>query len=216
MSDNSGRLGLTVTYSLIVGSLALSLGIGFAGAGEQPSTATIVNSLTPKPLTRSLSTSPAETAKKAEDGRFINSLRNKTTRSLSSGERDKIAAIAKDRPNIDLEINFDFNSDRIGQAALSTVEALGKALTDPVLKGNTFILAGHTDAKGKASYNQALSERRADAVKRFLNEKYGIPAETLVTAGYGPTRLKNTNDPFAAENRRVAIVNMADSKVVEK
>jgi outer membrane protein OmpA-like peptidoglycan-associated protein len=216
MSDNFGRLGLKVTYSLIVGSLALSLGIGFAGAGEQPSTATIVNSLTPKPLTRSLSTSPADTAKNAEDGRFINSLRNRTTRSLSSGERDKVATIAKDRPNIDLEINFEFNSDRIGQASLSTVEALGKALTDPALKGNTFILAGHTDAKGKTSYNQELSERRADAVKRFLIAKYGIPAATLVTAGYGPTRLKNTNDPFAAENRRVAVVNMADSKVVEK
>ena len=99
---------------------------------------------------------------------------------------------------------------------MPTVEALGKALTDPALKGNTFILAGHTDAKGKASYNQALSERRADAVKRFLIEKFGIPAATLVTAGYGSTHLKNTNDPFAAENRRVAVVNMADSKVADK
>ena len=48
MSENFGRLGLKVAYSVIVGSLALSLGIGFAGAGEQPSAATIVNSLTPK------------------------------------------------------------------------------------------------------------------------------------------------------------------------
>ena len=44
-----------MAYSVMAGGLALSLGIGFAGAGEQPSAATIINSLTPKPLTRSLS-----------------------------------------------------------------------------------------------------------------------------------------------------------------
>jgi outer membrane protein OmpA-like peptidoglycan-associated protein len=216
MSNNFGGLGLKVAYSVMAGSLALALGIGFAGAGEQPSAATIINSLTPKPLTRGLSASPAEAAKNAEEGRFIGTLRNRTTRSLSMGERDQIATIAKERPSIDLEINFEFNSDRIGRAALPTVEALGKALTDPALKGNTFILAGHTDAKGKPAYNQSLSERRADAVKEFLIEKYSIPATTLVTAGYGQTRLKNTKEPFAAENRRVAIVNMADSKVADK
>jgi outer membrane protein OmpA-like peptidoglycan-associated protein len=43
-------------------------------------------------------------------------------------------------------------------------------------------------------------------------QKYGIAADTLMTAGYGKTHLKNTSDPYGAENRRVAIVNMA-SKV---
>jgi outer membrane protein OmpA-like peptidoglycan-associated protein len=197
--------------------LALSLG-GFASAGEQPSAATIVNSLTPKPpLTRSLSgaASPAETAKFSEEGKFINSVKGRTTRSLSGTEREKIATIAKDRPNIDLEINFEYNSDRIAKNASSTVEALGKALTDPSLKGNTFILAGYTDGKGGDVYNQELSERRADAVKRYLAEKYGIAAENLVTVGYGKTRLKNSSDPFAAENRRVGVVNMADKKVAD-
>ena len=54
------------------------------------------------------------------------------------------------------------------------VTALGEALTSADLKGRTFILAGHTDAKGGDTYNQGLSERRADAVKRFLTEKYRI------------------------------------------
>src|ERR1017187_3802292 len=159
MSDNFNKLGLKVAYSVIVGSLALSLGIGFAGAAEQPSASTIIHSLTPKTLTRSLSASPAETAKNAEDGRFINTLRTRTTRSLSVGEREKIATIAKDKPSIDLEINFEYNSDRIGHAALPTVNELGKALTDPNLKGNTFILGGYADASGKATYNLSLSER---------------------------------------------------------
>jgi outer membrane protein OmpA-like peptidoglycan-associated protein len=204
-----------VTISLIASGLALLLGIGAGSCEEIPSTATIVNSLTPKALTRSLSISPADAAKKEEEARFINSLRM-NTRSLTTDDRDRIATIAQDKPNIDLEINFDFNSDHIGRAALPTVESLGKALTDPALKGNTFILAGHTDAKGSAAYNQRLSERRADAVKRFLIEKYGIPATSLVPAGYGPTRLKNKGNPFSAENRRVAVINMADKKTADK
>jgi len=216
MSNNFSRLGLKVTYSLIVGSLTLSLGVGFAGAAEQPSASTILKSLTPKTTTRSLSDSPAEAAKKAEDKAFLDSLRNKTTRSLSTVELDKLTTVTVNKPNIDLEINFDFNSDRIRQTALPTVNALGKALTDPALKGNTFVLAGHADAKGKPDYNQDLSERRASAVKRYLVENYQIPAASLVTAGYGSTHLKNTKDPYAAENRRVAVVNMDDSTTAAK
>ena len=91
--------------------------------------------------------------------------------------------------------------------------ALGKALTNPELKGTTFVLAGHTDAKGGDSYNQDLSERRADSLKKYLMEKYGIAAADLVTVGYGKTKLKNASDPAADENRRVQVVNMASSKV---
>jgi outer membrane protein OmpA-like peptidoglycan-associated protein len=74
------------------------------------------------------------------------------------------------------------------------------------------MLGGHTDAKGSDEYNQTLSERRAETVKRFLMEKYHLPAANLVSAGYGKKGLKNAADPYAAENRRVEIVNMADRK----
>ena len=47
------------------------------------------------------------------------------------------------------------------------------------MKGGTYIVAGYTDAKGGDTYNQGLSERRADAVKRFLAEKYGIEVDLL-------------------------------------
>ena len=90
------------------------------------------------------------------------------------------------------------------------VTALGEALTSDDLKGRTFVVAGHTDAKGGEAYNQELSERRADAVKRFLAEKYKIDASNLVTVGYGKAQLKNAASPLAGENRRVQVVNMAD------
>ena len=96
---------------------------------------------------------------------------------------------------------------------MPAVAALGKALTNPDLKGTTFVLAGHTDAKGGDTYNQDLSERRADTLKKYLIEKYGIATADLVTVGYGKTKLKNASSPDADENRRVQIVNMASSQV---
>jgi outer membrane protein OmpA-like peptidoglycan-associated protein len=88
------------------------------------------------------------------------------------------------------------------------VTALGKALTSDELKGATFVVAGHTDAKGGDSYNQGLSERRAEAVRRFLKDKYGIDSANLVAVGHGKTQLKDSANPLAAENRRVQIINL--------
>ena len=137
----------------------------------------------------------------------MDSLRNRPTRSLTTAEREQITSIAKSKPSIDLEINFEFNSAVIASSSMSQVTALGEALTSSDLKGRTFVVAGHTDAKGSETYNQGLSERRADAVKRFLADKYGIEAGNLVTVGYGKAQLKNEANPFAGENRRVQVVN---------
>lgn len=208
-----GRLGRTAIRTAFATGIALSLAGGVAAAADDVTEDKILRALTPKRLTRSLSVAPTDTAKAAEEARFVNQIRNRKTRSLSSGEREQIAAIAKERPSIDIEITFEYNSANIGQKALPAVTALGKALTNPELKGATFVLAGHTDAKGSDDYNQDLSERRAESLKKYLMENYGIAAADLVTVGYGETKLKNTRDPAAGENRRVQIVNMAASKV---
>jgi outer membrane protein OmpA-like peptidoglycan-associated protein len=192
--------------------LIVTLGFGFAQAGEQPTSDQIVQSLTPKHLTRSLAVSPVEAAKAAEETRVIDEMRKRgLTRSLSLGEREQVAAIAKDKPKIDLEISFEFNSDRISKSAMPTVEALANALNNPAIKGSTVMVAGYTDAKGTEDYNQGLSERRSEAVKQMLVEKYGVAADILLIVGYGKTHLKTPEHPFAADNRRVGIVNMASS-----
>jgi outer membrane protein OmpA-like peptidoglycan-associated protein len=179
-------------------------------AAEQRSADDIINALKSPRVTRGLTTSPADAARAADETRFLSAVRNRPSRSLSTEERDKIASIANSKPKIDLEINFEYNSAVIGSKAMSQVTELGKALTSEDLKGRTFILAGFTDAKGSETYNQGLSERRADAVKQFLREKYGIEAGNLVTVGYGLKQLKDPANPFAAENRRVQVVNAAD------
>jgi outer membrane protein OmpA-like peptidoglycan-associated protein len=197
-----------VCMTLAVG-LALPWGLGVALAAEERSADDIVKALKPR-LTRGLTTSPADAARNAEETKFVNTLRNRPTRSLTVTERDQITSIAKKRPSIDLEVNFDFNSDHIGPQAAQQVNALGEALSSSDLKGGTFILAGHTDAKGSETYNQGLSERRAETVRRFLSEKYGVEMSNLVTVGYGKTQLKNPAVPFGSENRRVQVINASD------
>ena len=81
-------------------------------------------------------------------------------------------------------------------------------MSNPRLKDSTFVVAGHTDAAGTDSYNQNLSERRADSIKRYLVEKFDIPAGNLVTVGYGKTKPKDPNAPLDPVNRRVQVINI--------
>jgi len=198
-------------------SAALSMTAGLALAGDNNVSADqILNALQPKPLTRGLSVGPqADPAIKAKEAGFVASLRNRKTRSLSSGEREEIAEIASTKPKIDLEIQFDYNSADISSSSLPSVQALGKALSNSNLRGSTIVVAGHTDAIGGEAYNQDLSERRADSIKRYLTEKYGINGTDLVTVGYGKDKPKDPNAPMDPANRRVQVVNM-DTKTASR
>ena len=198
---------------------ALSMTAGLALAGDNVISADqIAKALQPKSLTRGLSAGgqQVDTAAQAKEAKFVNSLRNRSTRSLSLGEREEVAQLAATKPKIDLEIHFDYNSAEINKASMQAVQELGKALTDSSLKGSTFVVAGHTDAIGGEEYNQGLSERRADTIKRYLTEKFGINGSELVTVGYGKTKPKDAKAPLDPTNRRVQVVNMEVNKTAAK
>ena len=194
----------------------LSMTAGLALAGDNVSADQILNALQPKPLTRGLSIGPqADPSAKAKEIHFVDTLRNRKSRSLSMGEREEIAEIASTKPKIDLEIQFDYNSADIRPSSIPDVQALGQALSNARLRGSTFVVAGHTDAVGGETYNQDLSERRADTIKRYLTEKYGLNGSDLVTVGYGKSKPKDPNAPLDPVNRRVQVVNM-DTKTASK
>jgi outer membrane protein OmpA-like peptidoglycan-associated protein len=79
-----------------------------------------------------------------------------------------------------------------------------------------FLVAGHTDAKGSDAYNLILPDQRAKAVAGFLVENFHIDPKQLVAVGFGEEKLKNSENPLAAENRRVQVVNMANKDVAAK
>jgi outer membrane protein OmpA-like peptidoglycan-associated protein len=225
MSKMTGKRTLTAILSITAIAAALSIGSGFgvgkAFAGDTVTEDQILKALAPapKPLTRGLSIGPqtqTDPAPSADESKFVQTIRGRATRSLSSAEREEIAAIAKTKPNIDLEITFDYNSANISQKSMPSVQALGRALTSPDLKGSTFIVAGHTDAAGTEVYNQDLSERRADSIKRYLVDKYSIAGADLVSVGYGKSKLKDPGQPLAEVNRRVQVVNMENKTTAAK
>ncbi len=214
-TDQPFKTGFMRALAIAAAGFSLFAACGFAGAAERPSQSQILNALKPPPLARSLSGSPSP--KDVSRRTVINKLRSTAkTRSLTGDERTELADVAKERPSIDLEIYFDFNSAEITSRATPDLINLGRALTDPDLKGGVYLLGGHTDAKGSADYNQGLSERRAQAVKDFLIRKFRISDDTLVAAGYGKEQLKNTADPFAGENRRVQITNLESKQEAGK
>lgn len=101
----------------------------------------------------------------------------------------------------DLVVTFGYNSDVLTSEARENLEEFSKALKDPQLATASFLVEGHTDAKGPETYNMTLSERRAAAVVRYLADK-GVDTGKLVSRGFGKTKPR-VADPFDAANRRV-------------
>jgi outer membrane protein OmpA-like peptidoglycan-associated protein len=75
-------------------------------------------------------------------------------------------------------------------------------------KGYVLEVSGYTDSRGSVNLNRALSQRRADAVIRYLIESHNIPLRRIVTPfGYGemnPVAENNTREG-REQNRRVEI-----------
>ena len=106
--------------------------------------------------------------------------------------------------NVDLSINFDFDSDRLQASSKPLLDNLALAMNSERLGALKFKVEGHTDAKGKNDYNQALSTRRASAVQAYLVGQ-SVNAERLQSEGKGASELLMPEKPLASENRRVRI-----------
>jgi outer membrane protein OmpA-like peptidoglycan-associated protein len=206
MEFRRSRSGIISAGALLIVGCTFVVDVIPAAAQGQPSEAQILEALKPK-VSRAIGTAGASKSEDVKERRVIDALRNRPARSLTLTERTEIAEIAKTKPSIDLEINFDYNSDVVRPNARQPLQTLGRALSNEQMKGTVFFVNGHTDAVGGVDFNQDLSERRAEAVKRILIREFRLPADTLVAVGYGKTQLKKTTNPFAAENRRVQIVN---------
>jgi outer membrane protein OmpA-like peptidoglycan-associated protein len=110
--------------------------------------------------------------------------------------------------SVDLTVPFAFDSAELTPQGAAALTALGTALADPALSGAKFRIAGHTDGRGTDAYNQALSERRAEAARRFLVEQSGVDAARLSAIGYGRRQLYDAANPAAASNRRVQVIRL--------
>ena len=123
---------------------------------------------------------------------------------ISSDERGLVISLASDA------------FFRPASAAINIEETRGmlirisELLKSPELEGRKFRIEGHTDTVGPAEENRLLSERRANAVRDYLVERFGIAPTRLVTEGLGESRLlvPTPDETPQQRNRRVQILNL--------
>jgi outer membrane protein OmpA-like peptidoglycan-associated protein len=116
------------------------------------------------------------------------------------------------RPAVSLMITFATGSADLTPEAEALIASLARALAAPELARSRVRIEGHTDTVGPAAMNQALSERRAAAVRERLVRRYGIAPERLEAVGLGETRpLVPTPDGTPEpRNRRVQVINLGE------
>jgi len=101
--------------------------------------------------------------------------------------------------------NFDFNKAEVRPEGRDILDGVVKTLKEnPNVK---VVVEGHTDSIGKDAYNKKLSERRAEAVKRYL-VRQGIDPSRIRTEGYGKSKpiADNGTEEGRAKNRRAEVV----------
>jgi outer membrane protein OmpA-like peptidoglycan-associated protein len=109
---------------------------------------------------------------------------------------------------ISLQILFDYNSATLTESAKAQLEPVGRALASGDLSGMKFRIEGHTDVIGGDEFNIELSRRRAEAVKQYLTQQFGVASAAIQIQGKGKSDLADAANPTSEANRRVRIVSL--------
>jgi outer membrane protein OmpA-like peptidoglycan-associated protein len=221
-----------------VGSVGIGF-VGVAAAQTNPTAAQLINSLMPTgsvaATTRGIK--PLDDSSAPASGQIISSLQPSgavaaTTRGIKPLAPAAAAAAAPAAmqmaavsaapaaaplsssdvaaPNANLAVNFQSGSANLTPQAMATLNELGRALTSPQLAAYNFKIAGHTDTVGDPATNQSLSSARAQAVKTYLETKFGVSDSRLQAVGLGESDLLVPTPPQTPNerNRRVQIINL--------
>ncbi len=112
-----------------------------------------------------------------------------------------------DARHVDLQVPFEFDSDQLTDEGRDLLDKLSQALASQELSGiRSVTFEGHTDGVGSAAYNRALSLRRAQSVKRYLQAVPELRGKLFRVVGKGTSELLDRNDPASSVNRRVRVV----------
>ncbi|WP_413288159.1 OmpA family protein [Bdellovibrio sp. HCB337] len=107
--------------------------------------------------------------------------------------------------NVDVELLFGWNSDKVDEESFSKLEPFFQDLFKRDF--DRLVVEGHTDSVGVEVYNLDLSQRRAKNVRDYLVAKYKLPENKIESIGYGQTQPVADNGNFQGrrKNRRVAL-----------
>ncbi len=109
---------------------------------------------------------------------------------------------------IDVEVLFDTDKHFIKPKYEPEVAKVAEFMT--AYPNTTAVIEGHTDSRASIPYNQKLSDRRANSVRKMLVEKFGIASNRLTSIGYGELRPRATNktkEGMQLNRRVIAVIN---------
>lgn len=114
--------------------------------------------------------------------------------------------LTKERQEERLQVNFATDSSEVQSGDMAEIERVAIFMRKyPEVSTQ---IEGHTDSDGSDAYNEALSQRRADAVREVLTQRFGVEASRLTSVGYGESKpiASNSTREGKAQNRRVVAV----------
>jgi outer membrane protein OmpA-like peptidoglycan-associated protein len=104
-------------------------------------------------------------------------------------------------------VEFEFDSDQLTDRGKRDLDEFGEALATN-LADRAVVLEGHTDDVGTDDYNLALSQRRAEAARRYLIDSFGLDQSKIIAQGKGKSNpiAGNDNETERSRNRRVDFI----------
>jgi len=112
----------------------------------------------------------------------------------------------KEKVTITLNVEFDTNKAIVKDEYYDEIKKVADFMKE--FPDTTAEIGGHTDNVASAAYNQKLSEKRANSVRQYIIDKFGIDGSRLTAAGYGLTKpiADNGTAEGRQKNRRVEAV----------
>ena len=142
----------------------------------------------------------------AATGAIVGAMMDKQERELRQIEGVDVTRVDNDELKVTVknEVLFDYNSTALRSASRSALQEMSEVFQR--YNDTTIVVEGHADSTGSASYNQRLSERRADAVANYL-QNLGVRGSRIDAVGFGESQPRATNNTASGRqrNRRVEI-----------
>lgn len=117
-----------------------------------------------------------------------------------------VPAPVKEKVTITLNVQFDTNKAIVKDKYRDDIKRVADFMKE--FPDTTAAIEGHTDNIASETYNQKLSEKRANSVRQYIIDKFGIDGSRLTAAGYGESKPVASNDTEEGrqKNRRVEAV----------
>jgi outer membrane protein OmpA-like peptidoglycan-associated protein len=110
--------------------------------------------------------------------------------------------------SIAFRAEFEFDSYRLSESARNIIDRVAEVLKHDLMRSKKIQIEGHADSAGTDTYNLALSEKRAQAVRQYLATQHDIDPSRLEFVGKGERQPYDPANPSSGVNRRVEFKNV--------